>query len=342
MVENQDDPTAMSQCQRDYDAAVALVPAVGEKFVTNDWNQGEEIEFSFLDSNGATHTFNTVKTGQYIDMVNEDGTGYMLGEIYRVAAGQWYENPLVYYNVVKSSGTAQGKVRVRIFSVTDEITSDDLTNFVRKDGDTISGSLHIDNKLTVGGQALFNEEAIFWAPQGIHHIDGLTVLGNVDGVQGSYLFGVTIERENTGNPDYMEYYGPSNTSKSLVNRKWVEEAIQNAFEGGSLADEYLPITGGVLTGNLVLDTNAGLYTEALIKSTRTSGYAFQVYDEESDSNPAFIHSNGNIRGAQGVFTGTLEVRGSSNFKTNIIVDGNVNSNGGWVKGNWGIDTNGKG
>ena len=133
----------------------------------------------------------------------------------------------------------------------------------------------------------------------------------------------------------MEYFGASDSEYSLVNRGWVENAIQNSFESIDFDGTYLPISGGVLTGNLVLDTNAGLYTEALIKSTRTSGYAFQVHDEESDTNLAFIHSNGNIRGAQGVFTDTLEVRGSSNFKTNVIVDGNVNSNGGWVKGNWG-------
>ena len=54
-------------------------------------------------------------------------------------------------------------------------------------------------------------------------------------------------------------------------------------------DEYLPITGGVLTGNLVLDTNSGLYTEALIiKSTRTSGYAFQVHNEASTTLLSFI------------------------------------------------------
>ena len=154
LADSQADPSAMSQCQRDYDAAVALVPAVGEKFSTNDWVKGEEIEFSFLDTNGVTHQFNTVKTGQYIDMVNEDGTGFMLAEITQVIAGMWYENPVVKYSVVKSSGTAQGKVRVRIFSVTDEITSDDLTNFVRKDGDTMTGTLHLEDQLTVDGNAL--------------------------------------------------------------------------------------------------------------------------------------------------------------------------------------------
>ena len=165
LADSQADPSAMSQCQRDYDAAVALVPAVGEKFSTNDWVKSEEIEFSFLDTNGVTHQFNTVKTGQYIDMVNEDGTGFMLAEITQVIAGMWYENPVVKYSVVKSAGTAQGKVRVRIFSVTDEITSDDLTNFVRKDGDTMTGTLHLEDQLTVDGNALFKGIPDFSTPR---------------------------------------------------------------------------------------------------------------------------------------------------------------------------------
>ena len=102
----------------------------------------------------------------------------------------------------------------------------------------------------------------------------------------------------------------------------------------------LNLTGGALTGTVT--------TDSLIKSTRTGGYAFQVYNESSDSNVAFLHSNGNIRGAQGVFTDTLEVRQAATFKKNIILEaainatGNVNSNGGWVTGNWGFDTNEKG
>ena len=149
LAENQNDPSAMSQCQRDYDAAVILVPEVGEKFATNDWVKSEEIEFSFLDTNGVTHQFNTVKTGQFIDMVNEDGSGFMLAEITQVIAGMWYENPVVKYNVVQSSGIAQGKVIVRIFSTSDEISSGDLTNFVRKDGDKMTGTLETTSRILI-------------------------------------------------------------------------------------------------------------------------------------------------------------------------------------------------
>ena len=102
----------------------------------------------------------------------------------------------------------------------------------------------------------------------------------------------------------------------------------------SQLDKKLSLTGGDLSGTL--------NTNALVKSTRTSGYAYLVYDEENESNTAFIHSNGNIRGAAATFTSSLEVRGSSTFKDTFNVEGNVNCNGGWIKGNWGIDTNGKG
>ena len=122
--------------------------------------------------------------------------------------------------------------------------------------------------------------------------------------------------------EYSVYIYPQNAAG--VSKEYVDD--QDALK--------LNLTGGDLTGSL--------HTDSLIKSTRTSGYAFQVYDSVSDSNPAFIHSNGNIRGAQGTFTDTLEVRQDATFKKDIITDqaviatGNVNSNGGWVGGNWGF------
>ena len=62
-----------------------------------------------------------------------------------------------------------------------------------------------------------------------------------------------------------------------------------AVDNGAPADDYLPTTGGVLTGNLVLDTNSGLFSKEIIKSTRDTGYAFQVRPGEGDT-AAFIHT----------------------------------------------------
>ena len=89
LADSQADPSAMSQCQRDYDAAVALVPAVGESSLPMIGRKVKSL--SSLTSILAIST--NSKVGQYIDMVNEDGTGFMLGVIPSVAAGMWYENP---------------------------------------------------------------------------------------------------------------------------------------------------------------------------------------------------------------------------------------------------------
>ena len=103
LANSQADPSAMSQCQRDYDAAVALVPAVGEKFQPMIGRKVKSLSSLTSIRTVISIQWATVKVGQYIDMVNEDGTGFMLGVINRVAAGMWYENPVVWYNVVKSS-----------------------------------------------------------------------------------------------------------------------------------------------------------------------------------------------------------------------------------------------
>lgn len=139
---------------------------------------------------------------------------------------------------------------------------------------------------------------------------------------------------------FSVYIYPQNKASASIDYVDARHEEAKAYTD-SVADEYLPLAGGEMTGSLNMN-GAAINTNALVKSTRTSGYAFQVYDEANDSNPAFIHSNGNIRGAQGIFTDTLEVREAATFKKTINTDGNVNSNGGWVAGNWGIETNGKG
>ena len=58
--------------------------------------------------------------------------------------------------------------------------------------------------------------------------------------------------------------------------------------------DYLPLTGGTLTGNLHLDNGSGLHTKEIIKSTRNTGYAFQVKPDDGTAT-AYIHTNGNAK-----------------------------------------------
>ena len=48
-----------------------------------------------------------------------------------------------------------------------------------------------------------------------------------------------------------------------------------------------------MTGNLYLETGSGLYSKEIIKSTRNTGYAFQIKPEDTGDATAFIHTNGN-------------------------------------------------
>ena len=84
-----------------------------------------------------------------------------------------------------------------------------------------------------------------------------------------------------------------------------EEYVDDAIN----AADHLSTDGGTLSGNLVLD-GGGLYTDSIIKSTRNSGYAFQVRPDEGDAT-AYIHTNGNVK------------FGTGEFNNNVTIDGNL-------------------
>ena len=92
-----------------------------------------------IDSQGNIQTFEDVKAGQILDMVCPDGA-FMVAEITKVTAGQWYENPHLEYKPITTKGDANGLTKLKIFSIDDGIQVDDLNNFVRKSGDTMDWS----------------------------------------------------------------------------------------------------------------------------------------------------------------------------------------------------------
>ena len=151
-------PQEQSACLRAYDEAAALVPDVGESITTYDWELTNEIEFSYIDSQDNIQTFEDVKVGQILDMVCPDGS-FMVAEITKVTAGQWYENPVLEYKPITTNGDANGLTKLKIFSIDDGIELDELNNFVRKSGDTMDGHLKVTRPDRQDGTYLFSVEA---------------------------------------------------------------------------------------------------------------------------------------------------------------------------------------
>ena len=151
-------PPEQSECLRAYDEAIAHIPKEGENVNTYDWEITNEIEFSNYDSQGNIQTFEDVKVGQILDMVCPDGS-FMVAEITKVTTGQWYENPVLEYKPITTKGDANGLTKLKIFSIDDNIDPGQLTDFVRKSGDTMDGHLKVTNPSKTDGTYLFSVEA---------------------------------------------------------------------------------------------------------------------------------------------------------------------------------------
>ena len=80
------------------------------------------------------------------------------------------------------------------------------------------------------------------------------------------------------------------------------------------ADKHLKLTGGSLTGNLILESGSGLTPGEIIKSTRNTGYAFQVKPDDGDDATAFIHTNGSASFGTTSFTGVISFSGDARIK----------------------------
>ena len=95
----------------------------------------------------------------------------------------------------------------------------------------------------------------------------------------------SYKRQNSSSSaDYLAYYGESGGENEILNRKTAQEefALKSDLNNITL-DNYLPLSGGTLTGTL---------TGQLIKSIRTGGgYALEVKPGDTDTK-AFIRTDG--------------------------------------------------
>ena len=113
--------------------------------VTNSFNSVQRSKFSKYDADGAKHEWTDVAVGQVIDIFNDNDDSYFVGEITAIDNG----TSLVTLDVTKvqAKGNAVGAARIKVFTLNNEI--DELTNYVRKTGDQMTGTLETTGRIPI-------------------------------------------------------------------------------------------------------------------------------------------------------------------------------------------------
>ena len=122
------DAAASSACNREFDKCE-------EKYKEGpspDFSRTIKIVFNSKDSQGKTHTFETVEVGQIIDVFNDVDDSYVTGKIASIS------DTTITITPATSKGFASGLGRLKIFTINENV---DLTSYVRKTGDTMTGDL---------------------------------------------------------------------------------------------------------------------------------------------------------------------------------------------------------
>ena len=134
-------------CEIEFNSCIARLPAPGTiDIVTNSFNSVQKIKFSKYDANGAKHEWTDVAIGQLIDIFNDGDDNYFVGEI--TAIDNTNANlVLLTVNKVQAKGNAAGAARIKVFTLNNEI--DELTNYVRKTGDQMTGTLETTGRILI-------------------------------------------------------------------------------------------------------------------------------------------------------------------------------------------------
>ena len=210
------------ECEIEYNACVARLPAPGTiEIVTTSFSDVEKIKFSKYDADGAKHEWTDVAVGQLIDIFNDADDNYFVGEITDIDNSN-ANLVLLTVNKVQAKGSPAGPARIKVFTLNNEI--DELTNYVRKTGDQMTGTLETtgrilirpgdqgakggNNMLVVNQQSSKGQASIFRVQQ-----------------DGADIIKVQYDRTTTFNNYRITEVGDPTDGEDAVNRKWVEDYV---------------------------------------------------------------------------------------------------------------------
>ena len=132
-----DDPAALAECNRIAGVCFNAADGNGEYYM-NDWSHATFLHFHKTDSEGKNHTFSDYKVGMFIDLFDQGDTGFA---VFEITAAPTLDGDVYTIGVtpVQHEGEASGLARIKVF----ELAGADPTDFVRKTGDTMTGSLNL-------------------------------------------------------------------------------------------------------------------------------------------------------------------------------------------------------
>ena len=209
-------------CDYEFNSCISSLPSPGTvDIVTNSFNSVQKIKFSKYDADGAKHEWTDVAVGQIIDIFNDDDDSYFVGEITDIDNNN-ANLVLLTVNKVQAKGNAVGAGRIKVFTLNNEI--DELTNYVRKTGDQMTGTLETtgrilirpddvgakggNNMLVVNQQSSKGQASIFRVQQ-----------------DGDDIIKVQYDRTTTFNHNRIVEVGEPTDGEDATNREWVENYV---------------------------------------------------------------------------------------------------------------------
>ena len=258
------DDAQKANCNRDF--VKCRDDIVGSKWVTtNDWSKAKTIAFSSTSEDGTTHEFTDVQPGMLIDVFNGNDDGFMVASIDEKTDG--LEGTGFNITVRESRGTASGLATVKFFEADKPA---EVANYVRKDGDEMTGPLNIEAPVTSSQPAL--------KVQSSETDTGGSDIFIVKGADGKSKFWVD-EQGKVGTDS--NYRGIASSESELVNLRSLRKLLY-----APARMEYIvrinkdlgKLNGGSATNSIWMTSDHFTSGAKLIMDGTTSNYNCAFYD----------------------------------------------------------------
>ena len=196
----------MAQCNRDYSECMDAVD--GEDgdapILSTEWRDAHSLWIDLWDKQNELHTFKDAKSGKYVELTNSDGTGNMVALIEEDKIEVEPGISQIKINVLSWKGKPSGDARIKLF----EISASDPTDYVKKTGDVIDGTLTI-------AKTRYEKNS-----------NSFRIRGRIRGKEGQNLLKDYQRELSSEKSDYIEYFGSCDSKDSIANRDQIKQLIQ--------------------------------------------------------------------------------------------------------------------